>query len=138
MNSFYLNFVLCALLIGCKGVSKDTQIKYLHDQVEEISLLPNIVPIDLLNPTGIVAIDTFLIFVQRHEEKMIKVFYVKMNYNTNELSDTIYINDFEKVEMKDILIYSAYPAIKPDLGKMALFATYMDAITIINLESGRK
>lgn len=74
MNSFYLNFILCALLIGCKGVSKDTQIKYLHDPVEEISLLPNIVPIDLLNPTGIVAIDTFLIFVQRHEEKMIKVF----------------------------------------------------------------
>lgn len=63
------------VLIGCKENKKESfSIKYAKEVSVEYSLSPDTLPIDMLNPTGIVAIDTFLVFVQRHEDKIIKVY----------------------------------------------------------------
>lgn len=65
------------VLVGCEKNKKNVfEIKYVKEEVVEYSFSPRLLPIDILNPTGIVAIDTFLVFVQRHEDKMIKVYSI--------------------------------------------------------------
>lgn len=67
--------LLLIVSVGCKKQEKNKfALKYVTDEVVEYSLSPRLLPIDILNPTGIVAIDTFLVFVQRHENKIIKVY----------------------------------------------------------------
>lgn len=244
-----LSFIL---LIGCKKYENNKfTTKYIKEEAVEYSLSPQLLPIDILNPTGIVAIDTFLVFVQRHENKIIKVysvndykilgnflrkgngpneivlftrfnqffqqnnesllwiqsypnfmgllninksiknnntffekkvdftksndmknifeesnavfelsdsvflltkdpirsqtfkentnpFYVKLNYCSNIVYDTIYINNLKGINFENNLIYSDYPVIKPNRDKIALFYTYMDAIIIIDLNTKNK
>lgn len=69
--------LLLILSVSCKKYENNKfTIKYIKEEAVEYSLSPQLLPIDILNPTGIVAIDTFLVFVQRHENKMIKVYSI--------------------------------------------------------------
>lgn len=244
--------LFCFALMGCKKQQSNSfDIKYVKEEMTEYEVSPQILPIDLLNPTGIVSLDSFLVFVQRHENKILRIFdlegrklsdnilskgngpdeivlftrfnqyyqqnnhsfiwiqsfpnfmglldinksvqnnrvvferkvnfvsgkskalfeesnavfelsdsvflltkdpirsqtikenpnpfYVKWNYHSNEVYDTIYINDLKDISLENRLIYSAYPAIRPcHKDKIALFYTYMDAIVIIDLNTKKK
>lgn len=246
-----LLFLFTAILFfSCNKKTKDDFIvHYIESNISDTLLTAQKLPIDVLNPTGIVSLDTFLILVQRHEEAMLRIyssrsnqflgailqkgegpdevllfnrlnqngmydgdaklwiqsfatfmgllnvnksleqnktvfdkkysfhntrktiflqsnvvfnlndstfllakdpvrsetfeknpnpFYVKLNYNTENVSDTLYYFNFSNIKMGNEPLFSGYQALKPDKSKVALFHTYMDAFTIIDLETGKK
>lgn len=250
MNYTYYLFLIILLLSCQKSQEGKFETQYVEETTKEYSVTPQVLPIDILNPTGIVALDTFLVFVQRHEDKILKIyntkgkeltknilqkgkgpndvilftrfnqyyqkdgnslvliqsypnsigllninksvqagnavfdykenfntgdksqifeesnaifelndsellltkdpvrsqtinensnpFFVRWNYRTNEISDTIYINNLKDISWDNLLIYSAYPAIRPSKDKVAWFYTYMDAIIIIDINTKEK
>lgn len=251
MKYYILYFSFIFFFLSCqKSQEGKFETQYVEETTKEYSVTPQVLPIDILNPTGIVALDTFLVFVQRHEDKILKIystkgreltknilqkgdgpndvvlftrfnqyyqkdgnslvliqsypnsigllninksvqegravfdykenfvngekalifeesdvifelndsellltkdpvrsqtvnenpnpFFVRWNYRTNEVSDTIYINNLKDVSWDNRLIYSAYGVIKPTNDKVAWFYTYMDAIILIDIKTKEK
>lgn len=250
MNRFFFFFIISFSFFGCKnGAKKDFVVSYVEGNYVDTILIPHKLSIDILNPTAIVSIDTFLIMLQRHEQDMLRVystrseqflgaflrkgngpdevvlfnrlnqyemegndaklwiqsfgiymgllnvneslkqnktvfdkkysfentrkniflesnvvfnldsstflmakdpmrsgefeknpnpFFVKYNYTTESVLDTIYFHDFKNVSWEDNLLFSSYKVIKPDKSKVAFFLSYMEAFTIIDLKTGYK
>lgn len=80
---FILIFVI-AVLSSCRNGAKDAAFQnssrfetvLITDTLPIINLSREVLPIDLIYPTDMVAIDTFLVVLQHHEEKIIKVFSI--------------------------------------------------------------
>ncbi|WP_455961827.1 BF3164 family lipoprotein [Bacteroides bouchesdurhonensis] len=80
---FILIFAI-AVLSSCRNGAKDAAFQnssrfetvLITDTLPIINLSREVLPIDLIYPTDMVAIDTFLVVLQHHEEKIIKVFSI--------------------------------------------------------------
>ena len=101
-----LSFIL---LIGCKKYENNKfTTKYIKEEAVEYSLSPQLLPIDILNPTGIVAIDTFLVFVQRHENKIITRYWEIFFAKVMDLMKSFYLHDLISFFNKIMNLYFGY------------------------------